>query len=204
MSLFQLYRQIELEIAKVEAKLNPPNVSNNPHTVTYGDLSITRLDNATKSAHVFTSSLPPTKRQCTARSNTDQEGQFKDAIENMKVVPIVKGLKDIAGLHNIKKVLKTMTILPKRQPQLYSGQILCNSVLLYGPPGTGKTKIVQALAVESKSVLYSLSSSDILSRYVGQTERYEITTSNFLKNMWGDTKIEVDTLRTYFRWKYKE
>ena len=45
-------------------------------------------------------------------------------------------------------------------------------ILLYGPPGTGKTYIVKALATETDCDLFIVAPSDILNKYVGQSERF--------------------------------
>ena len=45
-------------------------------------------------------------------------------------------------------------------------------ILLYGPPGCGKNLIAMATATEADSVFISISPSDILSKYQGESERY--------------------------------
>ena len=45
-------------------------------------------------------------------------------------------------------------------------------VLLYGPPGCGKNLLAMATAAEANSVFISISPSDVLSKYQGESERY--------------------------------
>ncbi len=44
--------------------------------------------------------------------------------------------------------------------------------MLYGPPGTGKTFIAKACATETDGAFYSCSASDLISKFVGESERY--------------------------------
>ena len=44
-------------------------------------------------------------------------------------------------------------------------------ILLYGPPGTGKSRLAQSLAAEICSTFYCVSSSDLLSSWVGESEK---------------------------------
>lgn len=44
------------------------------------------------------------------------------------------------------------------------------SILLHGPPGCGKTKLAKAVAGEAQAAYLSVGPSDILSKYVGESE----------------------------------
>jgi len=79
---------------------------------------------------------------------------------------------DIAGMIDVKKVIKRRIIDPFINPGLFqkfkrrSG----GGVLLYGPPGCGKTMIAKAIATECKASFESIGVSDILNMYIGESE----------------------------------
>lgn len=79
---------------------------------------------------------------------------------------------DIAGLESAKEALKEAVILPVKFPQLFTGNRKPTSgILLYGPPGTGKSYLAKAVATEANSTFFSVSSSDLVSKWMGESER---------------------------------
>ncbi|CAK7894624.1 vacuolar protein sorting-associated protein 4 [[Candida] anglica] len=79
---------------------------------------------------------------------------------------------DIAGLEQAKEALKEAVILPVKFPQLFVGNRKPTSgILLYGPPGTGKSYLAKAVATEANSTFFSVSSSDLVSKWMGESER---------------------------------
>ena len=79
---------------------------------------------------------------------------------------------DIAGLQAAKEELQEAIILPMRFPELFTGRRKApRGILLYGPPGTGKSYLAKAVATEVDCTLFSVSSSDIFSKWMGESER---------------------------------
>ena len=79
---------------------------------------------------------------------------------------------EIAGLQGAKQVLKEAAILPIKFPSLFQGNRKpWSGILLYGPPGTGKSFIAQAVATEAESTFFSVSSSDLISKWQGESEK---------------------------------
>jgi vacuolar protein-sorting-associated protein 4 len=79
---------------------------------------------------------------------------------------------EISGLDNAKQALIESLILPKLFPHLFVGNFKpWRAILLYGLPGTGKTFIAQALAKETNLTFISVSSSDLLSKWIGDSEK---------------------------------
>ncbi|CAF1525606.1 unnamed protein product [Adineta ricciae] len=79
---------------------------------------------------------------------------------------------DVVGLEQAKEALKEAVILPVKFPQLFQGKRKpWAGILLYGPPGTGKSYLAKAIATECKSTFISVSSSDLLSKWLGESEK---------------------------------
>ncbi|KAF8465954.1 P-loop containing nucleoside triphosphate hydrolase protein [Kalaharituber pfeilii] len=80
--------------------------------------------------------------------------------------------EDVAGLEGAKEALKEAVILPIRFPHLFVGKRKpWKGILLYGPPGTGKSYLAKAVATEANSTFFSVSSSDLVSKWMGESER---------------------------------
>lgn len=80
--------------------------------------------------------------------------------------------EDIAGLEAAKETLKEAVVLPIKFPTLFQGKRQAwKGILLYGPPGTGKSYLAKAVATEANSTFFSISSSDLVSKWMGESER---------------------------------
>lgn len=80
---------------------------------------------------------------------------------------------DVAGLEDVKKAIKIRMINPILYPDKYKlyNKKTGGGVLLYGPPGTGKTMIAKAIACEVGAKFYAVKGSDIVSKWVGESEK---------------------------------
>ena len=80
---------------------------------------------------------------------------------------------DVAGLLEAKKSLYEALVMPIKMPDFFTGNVEpWKGILLYGPPGTGKTYLAKACATECESTFFSVSSSDLMSKYVGESEKH--------------------------------
>lgn len=98
---------------------------------------------------------------------------LKGAIEST-ILPEKPNVKwsDIAGLEGAKDALKEAMILPINFPQLFTGKRKAwRGILLYGPPGTGKSYLAKAVATEASSTFFSVSSADLVSKWMGESEK---------------------------------
>lgn len=78
----------------------------------------------------------------------------------------------MAGLEKAKAALQEAAVLPIRFPELFTGERKpWRGILLYGPPGTGKSRLAQAVATEVDAAFFSVTSSDLVSKWVGESEK---------------------------------
>jgi len=80
---------------------------------------------------------------------------------------------DVGGLSYAKKVLEDNIITSINNPNNFSkmGIRPPKGVLLYGPPGCGKTLLARALAAECGTNMILVRGQDILSKWVGESEK---------------------------------
>uniref|UniRef100_A0AAQ5X7F2 non-chaperonin molecular chaperone ATPase n=1 Tax=Amphiprion ocellaris TaxID=80972 RepID=A0AAQ5X7F2_AMPOC len=80
---------------------------------------------------------------------------------------------DVGGMEEVKLKLKQAVEWPLRHPEAFTrmGIQPPKGVLLYGPPGCSKTMIAKALANESGLNFLAIKGPELLSKYVGESER---------------------------------
>lgn len=108
---------------------------------------------------------------------SDFEDALKDVMPSaMREVyletPDVKW-SDIGGLEGVKRELQEAVEWPLKYPELYKaiGYNMPKGILLYGPSGTGKTLLAKAVATESEANFISVRGPELLSKWVGESER---------------------------------
>ena len=81
--------------------------------------------------------------------------------------------EDVGGLDEAAARLKEGVELPLKHPDAFRrlGIRPAKGFLLYGPPGTGKTLLAKAAARESEANFIATKSSDLLSKWYGESEQ---------------------------------
>jgi len=79
----------------------------------------------------------------------------------------------VGGLEDVKRELQEAVEWPMKYPQLYEklGHKMPRGILLHGPSGTGKTLLAKAVATESEANFVSVRGPELLSKWVGESER---------------------------------
>ncbi|MFN3435390.1 MAG: AAA family ATPase, partial [Sphingomonas sp.] len=81
--------------------------------------------------------------------------------------------EDVGGLDAAQNRLKEGVELPLKDPDAFRrlGIRPAKGFLLYGPPGTGKTLLAKAVAREAEANFIATKSSDLLSKWYGESEQ---------------------------------
>jgi len=80
---------------------------------------------------------------------------------------------EVGGLKEIKQELQEAVEWPMKYPALYDklGHKMPRGILLHGASGTGKTLLAKAVATESEANFVSVRGPELLSKWVGESER---------------------------------
>jgi transitional endoplasmic reticulum ATPase len=81
--------------------------------------------------------------------------------------------QDVGGLEDIKKSLTDNLIIAMKEPTKFTkmGIKPPKGALIYGPPGCGKTLIARALATETGANMILVKGPEILSKWIGESEK---------------------------------
>ena len=91
--------------------------------------------------------------------------------QNSEPTTVSGGLDRVAGMKNLKKIIREDIINPLKYPEKYRSfkVAIPNGLLLFGPPGCGKTFIVKNLAAELEYTFIELKHSDLVSKWAHET-----------------------------------
>lgn len=120
-----------------------------------------------------TGSAKPSDDESQGEGVSDEEQSLINTISDTIVTesPNVRWI-EIAGLENCKQSLREAIVLPMLKPELFTGaRKPWAGILLFGPPGCGKTLLAKAAATECKAKFFSVSSADLLSKWLGESEK---------------------------------
>ncbi len=121
--------------------------------------------------------IPPETLEKLIITKSDFDNAIKEVMPSaMREVylesPDVKW-NDIGGLDEVKRELQEAVEWPLRYPDLYTklGHSIPKGILMHGPSGTGKTMLAKAVATESEANFISVKGPELLSKWVGESER---------------------------------
>ena len=82
-------------------------------------------------------------------------------------------LADIAGMEDVKQLIRDMILAPLSNPEAASrwGVAKGGGILMFGPPGNGKTTLAKAIAHELDCPFYLATGADIRSKWSGEAEK---------------------------------
>jgi transitional endoplasmic reticulum ATPase len=114
------------------------------------------------------------KMKVTSKDFADALKEIEPSAMREVLVEIPKvSWADVGGLENIKNELHEAVELPLEDPESFArmGIRPPKGVLLFGAPGTGKTLIARAIATESRANFISIKGPEIMSKWVGESEK---------------------------------
>lgn len=162
-----LFEEVITRQSKRVAKLQNPS-DKDISTILIQDLSLKYNKNNDVNRTISNSKVPDAE----AKVLEDTSGTNVDFKFDWDSLPVIN-FDDIAGLDNVKEIVRVKVLLPLQHPEVFEGYVRKNGggVLLYGPPGTGKTMIAAAIANEIGAKFCSVKPSDLLNQGAGNTEK---------------------------------
>lgn len=134
-----------------------------------------------------------------AKPDNENEELVKPFIMSKR--PSVR-FEDVVGLEEAKQAIIESMVYPYKRPDLFPFG-WHKGILLYGPPGCGKTLLVAAVANEIDSVFIYVNAANLMSKWLGDSEKKVAAIFNYARNV-GKTKPVIvfideadDLLGTY-------
>ncbi len=114
------------------------------------------------------------RMRVTARDFQDALREIEPSAMREVFIEIPKATwEDVGGLEEVKKAMNEAIELPLDDPDSFIrlGIKPPSGILLFGAPGTGKTLVARAIANESKANFISIKGPEIMSKWVGESEK---------------------------------
>ena len=160
------------------------NLSNDLHGYTGADLKSLCRESAIKAIRRYLPEIDLENERIPSKILQSMEIKLRDFYDAMlEVVPTAMRefyverakvwWKDVGGLNDEKKILQDNMIAAISTPDKFRkmGVKPPKGVLLYGPPGCGKTLLARALAAECGANMILVRGPEILSKWVGASEK---------------------------------
>ena len=160
------------------------NLANDLHGYTGADIKSLCRESAIKAIRRYLPEIDLENERIPSKILQSMEIKLRDFYDAMlEVVPTAMRefyverakvwWKDVGGLNDEKKILRDNMIAAISTPNKFRkmGVKPPKGVLLYGPPGCGKTLLARALAAECGANMILVRGPEILSKWVGESEK---------------------------------
>lgn len=137
-------------------------------------LKAARVERAKRIIAIADSLPESAPKKAVVKKSAGSAPDSDDALTEFKAAEIPDTtFDDVIGLDEAKDAIRIKMIYPLEHGDVYAalGKKSGGGVLLYGPPGTGKTMIARAAAHEAKAAFFAVKCSDIMSKWVGESEK---------------------------------
>lgn len=107
------------------------------------------------------------------KNSADEFTRITNALKFIEIAESKLSLDDIGGLEHVKKILREIA-MSFLHPELMEkwGAKRPQAILLHGEPGTGKTMLARALANEIDAEVWTIQSTDIYEKWLGDSESH--------------------------------
>jgi len=176
--------QIHTRGMPLAADVDLKNFANELHGYTGADIKSLCRESAIKAIRRYLPEIDLENERIPSKILQSMEIKLRDFYDaTLEVIPTamrefyVERAKvwwsNVGGLNNEKKILKDNMVASINEPSKFKkmGVKPPKGVLLYGPPGCGKTLLARALAAECGANMILVRGPEILSKWVGESEK---------------------------------